>query len=88
MLPASSAYYHKLIEYSQTGTESAVEEWLMKKYEGVLLRVNRAKKEDLKLVCPSRTAFLLDIHASFSPTIYWATNVSTFSSNLQTSQTC
>ncbi|KAG8738813.1 DNA polymerase epsilon catalytic subunit [Ceratobasidium sp. 414] len=33
----------------KTGTESAVEEWLMKKYEGVILRINRVKKEDLKL---------------------------------------
>ncbi|QRW08330.1 DNA polymerase epsilon subunit 1 [Ceratobasidium sp. AG-Ba] len=33
----------------KAGTESAVEEWLMKKYEGVILRTNRVKKEDLKL---------------------------------------
>ncbi|CAE6420593.1 unnamed protein product [Rhizoctonia solani] len=33
----------------KSGTESAVEEWLMKKYEGVILRINRVKKEDLKM---------------------------------------
>ncbi|EJD53603.1 DUF1744-domain-containing protein [Auricularia subglabra TFB-10046 SS5] len=31
------------------GTETVVEEWLMKKYEGLLIRVVRQKKEDLKL---------------------------------------
>lgn len=29
--------------------ESVVEEYLMKKYEGVLLRIVRVKKEDLKM---------------------------------------
>ncbi|KAF8310468.1 DUF1744-domain-containing protein [Clavulina sp. PMI_390] len=33
----------------KTGTESTVEEWLMKTYEGVLRKVSRVKKEDLKL---------------------------------------
>lgn len=30
--------------------ETIVEEWLMKKYEGVIHRIMREKKEDLKLV--------------------------------------
>jgi hypothetical protein len=30
--------------------ETIIEEWLMKKYEGVICRVSREKKEDLKLV--------------------------------------
>jgi len=30
--------------------ETTVEEWLMKKYEGVICRITREKKEDLKLV--------------------------------------
>lgn len=34
----------------QTGMESIVEEYLMKHYEGVLLRIVRIKKEDLKMV--------------------------------------
>ncbi|KZV81197.1 DUF1744-domain-containing protein, partial [Exidia glandulosa HHB12029] len=33
----------------KAGTETTVEEWLMKKYEGTVLRVVRHKKEDLKL---------------------------------------
>jgi DNA polymerase epsilon subunit 1 len=32
------------------GSESQVEEWLMKKFEGVLLRIERKRKEDLKMV--------------------------------------
>ncbi|KAF9508498.1 hypothetical protein BS47DRAFT_1350248 [Hydnum rufescens UP504] len=31
------------------GTEAVVEEWLMKQYEGVIYRIMREKKEDLKL---------------------------------------
>lgn len=34
----------------QKGTESQVEEWLAKKYEGPLLRLERVQKDDLKLV--------------------------------------
>ena len=30
--------------------ETVIEEWLMKKYEGVIFRITRDKKEDLKLV--------------------------------------
>jgi DNA polymerase epsilon subunit 1 len=33
----------------QPGTESTVEEWLMKKYEGLLIRVDRIKKWDLSI---------------------------------------
>jgi hypothetical protein len=35
----------------QTGIENTIEEWLTKKYEGVLLRIERVRKEDLKMVC-------------------------------------
>lgn len=31
--------------------EGQVEEWLMKKYEDQLVRLERTRKEDLKLVC-------------------------------------
>ena len=34
----------------QSGTENIVEEWLLKRYEGVVHRILREKKEDLKLV--------------------------------------
>ena len=33
--------------------ENAVEEYLMKKYEGLISRITREKKEDLKLVRPA-----------------------------------
>lgn len=33
----------------QSGSEPSVEEWLMKRYEGILSKVVRSKKEDLKL---------------------------------------
>ena len=33
----------------QTGMESTIEEWLTKKYEGIICRIIREKKEDLKL---------------------------------------
>ncbi|KAH7890461.1 hypothetical protein F5I97DRAFT_33293 [Phlebopus sp. FC_14] len=33
----------------KSGSESSVEEWLMKRYEGTILRVTRDRKEDLKL---------------------------------------
>lgn len=54
--------------------ESVVEEWLMKKYEGVLLRIARIKKEDLKMVGPEKHAqrtFTESIIISL--TIYWDT---------------
>jgi DNA polymerase epsilon subunit 1 len=35
---------------AQAGTERTVEEWLMKKFEGVLVRAEREKKWDLYLV--------------------------------------
>jgi DNA polymerase epsilon subunit 1 len=37
------------------GTETAVEEWLRKKYEGALLSVTRARKEDNHLLSSGRT---------------------------------
>nr|ASF90262.1 hypothetical protein SPAR03885 [Bartheletia paradoxa] len=33
----------------QNGMETIVEEWLMRKYEGLLVRITREKKEDLKM---------------------------------------
>ncbi|KAG6837398.1 hypothetical protein H0H93_010016 [Arthromyces matolae] len=33
----------------KAGTESIIEEWLKKKYEGVIYRITRERKEDLKL---------------------------------------
>lgn len=42
-----------LICVLQAGSETVVEEWLLKRYEGVLLRVQREKKWDLDLVCNS-----------------------------------
>lgn len=34
---------------AKNGTETTVEEWLMKKYEGLICRIVRERKEDLKL---------------------------------------
>lgn len=33
----------------QNGTETIIEEWLLKQYEGVICRITRSKKEDLKM---------------------------------------
>ncbi|KAJ7293865.1 hypothetical protein C8J57DRAFT_1112502 [Mycena rebaudengoi] len=33
----------------KSGTETTIEEWLMKKYEGLICRITRERKEDLKL---------------------------------------
>ncbi|KAJ7806132.1 hypothetical protein B0H14DRAFT_3768801 [Mycena olivaceomarginata] len=33
----------------KSGTETTIEEWLMKKYEGLICRIARERKEDLKL---------------------------------------
>jgi DNA polymerase epsilon subunit 1 len=44
--------YFDLLGYNfsfQTGTEATIEEWLHKRYEGLICRVVREKKEDLKL---------------------------------------
>ena len=38
---------------TQAGTERTVEEWLMKRFEGVLVRAEREKKWDLYLVSVS-----------------------------------
>ncbi len=35
--------------FSQVGMETIVEEWLIKKYEGVIYRIVRERKEDLKM---------------------------------------
>ena len=34
----------------QKGTESAVEEWLLKRFEDNIIRIERKRKEDLKMV--------------------------------------
>lgn len=40
----------------QKGMESQVEEWLLKKYEDQIVKLERERKEDLKLVrCPRYT---------------------------------
>lgn len=36
----------------QAGTETIVEEWLLKRFEGLLTKVQREKKWDLSLVGP------------------------------------
>jgi DNA polymerase epsilon subunit 1 len=38
-----------MLKCLKTGSESAVEEWLNKKYEGIICRIVRERKEDLKL---------------------------------------
>ena len=38
----------------QSGQEGQVEEWLLKKYEDVIVRLERQRKDDLKLVRPSK----------------------------------
>ena len=43
----------------QTGTETIVEEYLLRKYEGLVVRITREKKEDLKLVSPSSSPIIL-----------------------------
>ena len=46
----SSAYKCPfLMQSNQGGTETIVEEWLTKKYEGIISRIVRRRKEDLKL---------------------------------------
>lgn len=43
----------QIAEYQvQKGYESQVEEYLLKRYEGTILRLERKRKEDLKLVSP------------------------------------
>lgn len=39
-----------LLTYAQKGMEGQVEEWLMRKYEGLISKLERRRKEDLKLV--------------------------------------
>jgi DNA polymerase epsilon subunit 1 len=39
--------YSQTLTQAQSGSETSVEEWLIKKYEGILLRVTREQKEDL-----------------------------------------
>lgn len=38
-----------LLKQLQSGTETTIEEWLNKKYEGLICRITRERKEDLKL---------------------------------------
>jgi len=77
----------RLLVRDQLGTETIVEEWLMKKYEGLVTKVVRVKKEDLKLVSFSVPPSLLSSlhplissasshHLSLSPSpiISWATD--------------
>lgn len=40
---------YSLFIFSQSGMENSVEEWLNKKYEGLICRIVRDRKEDLKL---------------------------------------
>ncbi|KAF8916873.1 hypothetical protein CPB85DRAFT_1288414 [Mucidula mucida] len=49
MFKATYAYEPYFYIACKAGTDSTIEEWLMKKYEGVLLRITRERKEDLKL---------------------------------------
>jgi DNA polymerase epsilon subunit 1 len=37
--------------------DSTIEEWLMKKYEGVLYKIARERKEDLKMVFACERSF-------------------------------
>lgn len=58
--PCLSTCCTRCVCVHQLGTETVVEEWLMKKYEGLVTRVVRVKKEDLKLVSSrSPPSFLL-----------------------------
>jgi hypothetical protein len=60
----------------------------MKKYEGIIQRINRVKKEDLKMVCPFLSLLELDIQSVLvSPTICSGIYANTCSSNLLMSQT-
>lgn len=38
--------------FPQAGHEGQVEEWLMRKYEDLITKISRVKKEDLSLVRP------------------------------------
>jgi len=40
---------HSVLKVQQSGTEATIEEWLNKKYEGIICRIVRERKEDLKL---------------------------------------
>ena len=44
-----SPWVSSLMRSNQSGTETIVEEWLTKKYEGIISRIIRHHKEDLKL---------------------------------------
>lgn len=55
----------RIMTDSQAGTETIVEEWAVKKFEGVLNRVEREKKWDLSLV--SSVPFLLRSTADLQP---------------------
>ncbi|KAJ9116229.1 DNA polymerase epsilon catalytic subunit [Naganishia onofrii] len=49
MFKATVAFEPYFFVVCKPGTESIVEEWLMKKYEGLLIRVDRIKKWDLSI---------------------------------------
>ena len=44
---------------TQAGTETTVEEWAVKRFEGMLVRVEREKKWDLNLVRPDHLELCL-----------------------------
>lgn len=50
----------------QAGTERTVEEWLMKRFEGILVRAEREKKWDLNLVSSRRHCAGRDCELRFS----------------------
>ncbi|KAG9043537.1 DNA polymerase epsilon catalytic subunit [Tulasnella sp. UAMH 9824] len=51
----------------KSGTEATVEEYLMKKYEGVLHRIVRIKKEDLKMLRFKNISDLLSVRKDLLP---------------------
>lgn len=50
MFKATVSYEPYFYVTCRTGTETVVEEWLLKRYEGLVARVEREKKWDLNLV--------------------------------------
>lgn len=68
--------------------ETIIEEWLMKKYEGVICRVSREKKEDLKLVSGHHHPKLVLIFIDLSPIISWVIVVFIYNLCSVTSRIC
>jgi hypothetical protein len=58
-----------LLTDAQAGTERTVEEWLMKKFEGVLVRAEREKKWDLYLVSQLLLVRVGVLHSAKSPSV-------------------